>query len=193
MVLLAAPAAPSPSAGYISGMPNPYGIALDEASIRWAATEGVSEMIITAVLLLHERSVDEVAAKLTPDELGHVIRLVGRPSCYPPGTLAALKSRSLTHSHEPPSVVWSTDQAPSQRTAHTGAERLQRYRGTRNGVTPTMSIAASTAEPVSASALRVRRHRKASPREPTSLHRRTARAGHRARNRAWAADAGRSR
>ena len=199
-------------------MPNPYGITLDEASIRWAATEGVSEMIITAVLLLHERSVDEVAAKLTPDELGHVIRLVGRPSCYPPGTLAALKSRSLTHSHEPPSVVWSTDQAPSQRTAHTGAERLQRYRahdenitvatscirkaqlrlattiyGTRNGVTPTMSIAASTAEPVSASALRVRRHRKASPREPTSLHRRTARAGHRARNRAWAADAGRSR
>ena len=193
MVLLAAPAAPSPSAGHISGLPNPYGITLDEASILWAATEGVSEMIITAVLLLHKRSVDEVAAQLTPDELGHVIRLVGRPSCYPPGTLAALKSRSLTHSHEPPSVVWSTDQAPSQRTAHPGAERLQRYRGTRNGVTPTMSIAASTAEPVSASALRVRRHRKASPREPTSLHRRTARAGHRARNRAWAADAGRSR
>ena len=56
-------------------MPNPYGIALDEASIRWAATEGVSEMIITAVLLLHERSVDEVAAKLRPDELAHVVNL----------------------------------------------------------------------------------------------------------------------
>jgi hypothetical protein len=45
-------------------MPNPYGIALDEASIRWAAAEGVSETIIAAVLLLHEKSVDEVAAKL---------------------------------------------------------------------------------------------------------------------------------
>ena len=111
-------------------MPNPYGITLDEASIRWAATEGVSEMIITAVLLLHERSVDEVAAKLTPDELGHVIRLVGRPSCYPPGTLAALKSRSLTHSHEPPSVGVSTDQAPSQRAAHMPTS------GARDGVTP---------------------------------------------------------
>src|SRR5262249_54716064 len=38
----AAPAAPSPSAGYISDMPNPYGITLDQASIRWAAAEGVS-------------------------------------------------------------------------------------------------------------------------------------------------------
>ena len=66
MVLPAAPAALSPSAGYDYRMPNPYGITLDEASVRWAAAEGVSETIITAVLLLHERSVDEVAAKLRP-------------------------------------------------------------------------------------------------------------------------------
>jgi len=44
----------------------PCGITLDEASIRWAAGEGVSETIITAALLLHERSVEEVAAKLRP-------------------------------------------------------------------------------------------------------------------------------
>ncbi len=71
MVLPVAPAAPSPSAGYISGMPNPYGIVLDEASIRWAAAEDVSQTIIAAVL----RSVDEVAAKLRPDELAHVVNL----------------------------------------------------------------------------------------------------------------------
>ena len=75
MVLPAAPAVPSPSAGYISDMTNPYGITLDEASIRWAAAEGVSETVITAVLLRHERSVDEVAAKLRPDELAHVVNL----------------------------------------------------------------------------------------------------------------------
>jgi hypothetical protein len=37
MVRLAAPAALSPSAGYDYRMPNPYGITLDQASIRWAA------------------------------------------------------------------------------------------------------------------------------------------------------------
>ena len=56
---------PLPSAaGYISGMPNQYGITLDQAFIRWAAAEGVSETIIAAVSLLHEKSVEEVAAKL---------------------------------------------------------------------------------------------------------------------------------
>ena len=37
------------------------GIALDDASLRWAAAEGVSETVIAAVLLLHERRVDEIA------------------------------------------------------------------------------------------------------------------------------------
>ena len=37
-----------------------------------------------------------MAAKLRPDELEHVIRLVSRcPSCYPPGTLDALKSKRM--------------------------------------------------------------------------------------------------
>jgi hypothetical protein len=75
-------------------MTNLFGVVLHIESVRWAAAEGVSETVIAGVLLLHERSVDEVASKLRPDELGHVIRLVGRsPSCYPPGTLEALKGR----------------------------------------------------------------------------------------------------
>ena len=89
-------------------MPNPYGITLDEASIRWAVAEGVSETIITTilllVLLLHERSVDEVAVKLKlkTDELQNAVRLVSRcPSCYPPGTFDALKARILMSSHGP--------------------------------------------------------------------------------------------
>src|SRR5262245_5300980 len=127
MFLAAAPAAPSPSAAYISGMPNSYGITVDEASIRWAAAEGVSETIITAVLLLHERSVDEIAAKLRPDELAHVVRFVSRcPTCYPPGTLAAL--RSLTPTPQPPRTSVSTDQAPSQQVAHTSPENQHIHR-----------------------------------------------------------------
>jgi hypothetical protein len=59
-------------------MPNPYGITLDEASIRWAAAEGVSEPIITAVLLLHEESVDEVAAKQA-DNLKPVLSIIEGP------------------------------------------------------------------------------------------------------------------
>src|SRR6516225_10969620 len=127
MFLATAPAAPSLSAGYISGMQYPYGITLDEASIRWAAAEGVSETIITAVLLLHERSVDEVAAKLRPDELAHVVRFVSRcPTCYPPGTLAAL--RSLTPTPQPSRTSVSTDQLPSRLAARSSAENLYRYR-----------------------------------------------------------------
>jgi hypothetical protein len=166
-------------------MSNAFGLVLDSASVRRAAVEGVPETVIAAIYLLHENSVNDIASKLTPHELLHVIRLVGRcPTWYPPGTLAALKSWSLTRSHEQPRVGVSTDQASSQRAAHTGAERLQRYRaygrkhtgrhvkhrqgaatsaiptyGTRNGVTPTGVIAATTAEPVSASTLRVCRHR----------------------------------
>ena len=73
---------------------NLFGIVLDQASLRWAAAEGVSETVIAAVLLLHERSVEEIAGKLTPAELGDVTRLVSRcPSCYPPGAYAALKAK----------------------------------------------------------------------------------------------------
>jgi hypothetical protein len=73
-------------------MSNAFGFVLDDASVRRATVEGVSETVIAAIYLLHERSVGQVAVKLRPDELEHVIRLVGRcPSCYPPGTLDALK------------------------------------------------------------------------------------------------------
>ena len=77
-------------------MSNAFGFVLDDASVRRAAVEGVPETVIAAIYLLHERSVDEVESKLTPSELGHVIRLVGRcPSCYPPGTLDALKTKRM--------------------------------------------------------------------------------------------------
>ena len=77
-------------------MSNAFGFVLDDASLRRADVEGVPETVIAAIYLLHERSVGEVAAKLRPDELEHVIRLVGRcPSCYPPGTLDALKSKRM--------------------------------------------------------------------------------------------------
>jgi hypothetical protein len=77
-----------------SAMANPYVIKLDDHSLRWAAAEGVPESVIAAICLLHEKSVDEIVAKLSPTELGQVINIVGRsPSCYPPGTYAALISR----------------------------------------------------------------------------------------------------
>ena len=44
-------------------MSNLFGIALDQAWLRWAAAEGVTETVIAAVALLHERSVEEIAAK----------------------------------------------------------------------------------------------------------------------------------
>jgi hypothetical protein len=67
---------------------NAFCVVLDSASVRRAVAEGVSETVIAAVLLFHERSVEEIASKFRPDDLGHVIRLVERsPSCYPPGTL----------------------------------------------------------------------------------------------------------
>ena len=42
--------------------------------------ESVSETVIAAVLLLHERSVEEVQPKLTNNDLEPVIKLVARPA-----------------------------------------------------------------------------------------------------------------
>jgi hypothetical protein len=42
-----------------------------------AAAEHVSETVIAAVLLLHERSVEEIAPELSATELEQVIKLVG--------------------------------------------------------------------------------------------------------------------
>ena len=62
-------------------MSNRFGMELDQASLRWAAAEGVSETVIAAVLLLHERGVEEIAGKLMPAELAVL-----------PGSLAAARA-----------------------------------------------------------------------------------------------------
>jgi hypothetical protein len=84
-------------------MTNRFDILLHPDDVRWAAAEGVSETVIAAVLLLHERSVKEIAAELSAAELEQVIKLVGRsPRIYPPGTLDALKQRRALVSPVPP-------------------------------------------------------------------------------------------
>ena len=84
-------------------MTNRFEVLLHLQDVRWAAVEGVSETVIAADLLLHERSVDEIVPKLSAAELEQVIKLVGRsPSVYPPGTLDALKQRKALVSPEPP-------------------------------------------------------------------------------------------
>ena len=59
-------------------MTNRFGVLLHPDDVRWAAAEGVSETVIAAVLLLHERSVDEIVLKLSAAELEQLIELVGR-------------------------------------------------------------------------------------------------------------------
>jgi hypothetical protein len=84
-------------------MTNRFDVRLHPDDVRWAAAEGVSETVIAAVLLLHERSVDEIVPSLSAAELEQVIVLVGRsPRVYPPGTLDALKQRRALVSPEPP-------------------------------------------------------------------------------------------
>jgi hypothetical protein len=84
-------------------MTNRFGVPLHPDDMRWAAAEGVSETVIAAVLLLHERSVEEIAPELSAVELEQVIKLVGRsPRVYPPGTFDALKQRRALVSPVPP-------------------------------------------------------------------------------------------
>ena len=72
-------------------MTNRFGLDLHPKEVRWAAAEGVSEDVIAAVLLLHDRTVDEIAPQLSAAELEKVIELVGRsPRLYPRGILEAL-------------------------------------------------------------------------------------------------------
>ena len=67
-------------------MRNRFGVLLYRDDVRWAAAEGVSETVIAAVLLLHDRSVEQIVAELTAVELEQVIKLVARsPRVYPPG------------------------------------------------------------------------------------------------------------
>jgi hypothetical protein len=85
-------------------MTSRFGIELHPKDVRWAAAEGVSQDVIAAVLLLHERSVDDIAPQLSADELEQVIVLVGRsPRLYERGMLEALESKRLA----PPKLVES--------------------------------------------------------------------------------------
>jgi hypothetical protein len=80
-------------------MTNPYGLVLDDASLRWATAESVSEAVIAAICVLETKSVDEIVARLTPVELEQVIKIVGRcPRGYPPGAYDALKGHRRTPS-----------------------------------------------------------------------------------------------
>jgi hypothetical protein len=45
-------------------MTNRFGVLIDPDDVRWAAAEGVTETVIAAVLLLHERSVEQIVAEL---------------------------------------------------------------------------------------------------------------------------------
>ena len=93
-------------------MSNRFGIELDQALLRWAAAEDMTETVIAAVSLLHERNVEEIAGKLTPAELADVTRLVSRcPSCYPPGAYDALKARRTV----------AAEQSATRTTARVGA------------------------------------------------------------------------
>lgn len=113
--------------GMFGPMANPYGIRLDDTSLRWAAAEGVSEAVIAAICLLPERSVDKIVAKLSPVELEQVIKIVGRsPRGYPSGALEALKGKRNSAQPQRPTERLSPNVAlkPGQ-PAHTnsGTER----------------------------------------------------------------------
>ena len=117
-------------------MANPYGITLDEASLRWAAAEGVPESVIAAICLLAERSVDEIVAKLSPVELEQIIKIVGRsPRAYPPGALEALKGKRNLAQPQPLTERLSRNVAlksgqPAART-NPGTEHSRRIRARR--------------------------------------------------------------
>ena len=59
-------------------MTNRFGLDLYPKEVRWAAAEGVSQDVIAAVLLLHDRSVHEIVPRLSATELEKVIELVTR-------------------------------------------------------------------------------------------------------------------
>ena len=114
---------------------NPYGIELDDGALRWAAAEGVPELVIAAICLLSERSVDEIVAKLSPVELEQVIKIVGRsPRGYPPGAYEALKGmRNLA---QPERLALKPGQ-PAARTNHsTEHSRARRFNVGHSGHLP---------------------------------------------------------
>jgi hypothetical protein len=72
-------------------MTNRFGVDLHPKEVRWAAAEGVTEDVIAAVLLLHERSVEEIVPQLSPLELEKVIELVGRSLPLPARNLRSTR------------------------------------------------------------------------------------------------------
>jgi hypothetical protein len=72
-------------------MTNRFGVDLHPKEVRWAAAEGVTEDVIAAVLLLHERSVEEIVPQLSPLELEKVIELVGRSPPLPARNLRSTR------------------------------------------------------------------------------------------------------
>ena len=122
--------------GMLGAMANPYGVVLDDASLRWAAAEGVPESVIAAICLLDEKSVDEIVAKLSRVELEQVIKIVGRsPRGYPPGAYDALKGKRNLAQPQPPIERLSRNGAlesgqPAART-NPGTEHSRRIHGHR--------------------------------------------------------------
>ncbi len=107
-------------------MANPYGITLDEASLRWAAAEGVCEAVIEAICLLPERSVDEIVAKLSPVELEQVIKIVGRsPRGYPPGSYDALKGKKNLAQPQPPTERLALKPGQAAARTNPGTEHIR--------------------------------------------------------------------
>ncbi len=116
-------AEPTETAWYARAMGNPFGITLDDASLRWAATDAASESATAAICLVGEMRVDEIVAKLTTAELEQVIKIVGRtPSCYPPGVYAALKDKrglgvAAQQADRPPNIAPREQVRPSRTVA----------------------------------------------------------------------------
>jgi hypothetical protein len=90
-------------------MPNAYGVVLDDASLRWAAAEGVSEAVIA------------------------VIKIVGRcPRCYPPGAYDALKAqRRPSPTPQPGERI-----TPGPESSHRSAEQTKPATYTQRWVPP---------------------------------------------------------
>jgi hypothetical protein len=119
--------------GYIfCYMTNRFGFELHPKDVRWAAAEGVSQDVIAAVLLLHERSVDEIAPQLTAAELEQTIVLVGRsPRLYAPGTLEALESKRATP-RPPPAELVQPNAVAREKAAPLNHARLERREASTN-------------------------------------------------------------
>jgi hypothetical protein len=138
---------------------NPYGIKLEDHSLRWAAAEGVPESVIAAICLLEHRSVDEIVAKLSPAELGQVVNIVGRsPSCYPPGVYAALKGKRNLASLQPQTALTPTVTAAQQAAPPRNAAAPPQNRDDQYEPTPKMAVVTPSAAR-SAAAERMRMHR----------------------------------